>query len=38
MRARSSVRLERQAHNLSVGCSNRPGPTINQLALMLAVK
>ena len=27
MGARSSARLERQAHNLLVGCSNRPGPT-----------
>ena len=25
--ARSSVRLERQTHNLLTGCSNRPGPT-----------
>jgi hypothetical protein len=27
--ARSSVRLERQTHNLLTGCSNRPGPTNN---------
>jgi hypothetical protein len=32
--ARSSVRLERQTHNLLTGCSNRPGPTFSPLGLV----